>query len=51
MSWGHWNLPRAELPLSGDPAGTVETGVWVWTPWHHRISEQAELLFQANRTS
>ena len=26
-----------------------ETGVWAWTPWRHRISEQAELLFQENR--
>ena len=27
----------------------VETGVWVWTPWRHRISEQAEIAFQENR--
>ena len=26
-----------------------ETGTWNWTPWRHRISEQAETLFQENR--
>lgn len=26
-----------------------DTGTWTWTPWRHRISEQAEVLFQENR--
>ncbi|CAL1146661.1 unnamed protein product [Cladocopium goreaui] len=27
----------------------VDAGTWTWTPWRHRISEHAEMLFQENR--
>jgi len=27
----------------------IDAGIWTWTPWRHRISEHAEMLFQENR--